>query len=789
MAYHSRTEAELTDELTRLKQENQKLRNEKNSGLQDELMRLQQAVRDSGEIIFMTDVSGIITFVNKEFTNVYGYLPGEVIGITTPRILKSGVTDSSCYKMLWSSILNRQISKNEFINKTKDGRLIVIEGSANAILNSEKVIIGFLAIQRDITELKNADQVLRNSEESYRGLFNSISDAVYILDSDGSFIDLNESALEIAGFSREELLGKTEEFLDAPTKNDIVQIMKNIKQVFESGIPYKFEFWLQKKTGIVIPCEVLINKVKYFGKDVLIAISRDITERKMIEDELNNYQAQLENNIEQRAGELRRTVKRLEKEIEERVTAEENLKTSEEKYRSLAEASPSGIMISKFNLIKFCNPKSAEIFGVQSPSDLIDKSLTDFLLPEDLEIMNKSRKSLRDSILESFDTLYRIRKNDGSTATIESISIYYPLEGDNCFLSFISDVTARINTQKSLEESEQRFRIAAQTISDVVWELDLNNGVIDWYGDIDGFLGYEPDQFPRTLEAWKNSIFENDLDRVADSLTNHRQKGIPFREEYRIRKKDGSLAYCIDQGMAIRDGRGNAYKMIGAFKDITERKVTEDRIAAALTEKEVLLREIHHRVKNNLQTIIYLIDMQIETLRGNQATITLFKELQTKVRTMSLIHEHLYKSKNLSRIDINDYLRSLVSNLLTMYNNSIRINLKLDHTITFLNFETAIPCGMIINELVTNSMKYAFPEDFRPVNDPEINIEFYKTEDSFILVVEDNGVGIKNDINLQETESLGLKLVNLWATFQLAGTLSLDRSKGMRYQIKFKKEK
>jgi len=229
--------------------------------------------------------------------------------------------------------------------------------------------------------------------------------------------------------------------------------------------------------------------------------------------------------------------------------------------------------------------------------------------------------------------------------------------------------------------------------------------------------------------------------------------------------------------------------MIGAFKDITERKVTEDRIADALTEKEVLLREIHHRVKNNLQTIIYLIDMQIETLRGNQATITLFKELQTKVRTMSLIHEHLYKSKNLSRIDINDYLRSLVSNLLTMYNNSIRINLKLDHTITFLNFETAIPCGMIINELVTNSMKYAFPEDFRPVNDPEINIEFYKTEDSFILVVVDNGVGIKNDINLQETESLGLKLVNLWATFQLAGTLSLDRSKGMRYQIKFKKEK
>jgi PAS domain S-box-containing protein len=915
MNYLSKTKTELIAELIKIKEENQRFKDEKDSDLREEIIKLKQVIQNSGEIIFMTDVSGIITFVNREFTNVYGYSPDEIIGLTTPRILKSGLNDPARYQLLWSTILNKQVSKNEFTNKTKDGSLIIVEGSVNAILDHGKNIIGFLAIQRDVTGLKKAD-------------------------------------------------------------------------------------------------------------------------------ELNNYQLQLENNIEKRTKELIKTVKRLEKEVEERITAEENLKISEEKYRSLVEASSSGIMVTKFNLIKFCNPKSAEIFGVKSPSDLINKSLTDFLSPGDLDLLHNSRNNLYNAKLESVNTLYRIKKPDGGTAIIESIAINYPFEGDNCILSFISDVTMRINTQKSLKESEERFRIAAQTISDVVWEIDIDTGIFDWYGDIDRFLGYEPDQFPRTFAAWKNSIFADDLNRVINALNNHLQNGSPFREEYRIRKKDGSLAYCIDQGVAIRDANGKACKMIGAYKDVTEqklmeealslsekkfatifkespasfslsrlsdgtfidvndaflqtfkiskkdvlgktswelnffydyndriklteqikikgsvrnlefllrrstgeifpclwssviinngyeetlvttllditerktteqeleksrkefqtladnlpdivlrfdrnldliytnkpfdpitylnkksaledkesitpdqivniskwrkmiadtifsgqiqksdfdladmgerhyyetfmvpefsqnrevatiltvarnlteRKIIEEKIAATLTEREVLLREIHHRVKNNLQTIIYLIDMQLESLREDPATVILFRELQTKVRTMSLIHEQLYKSKNLSQIDIDDYLRSLVSNLLSMYDNSVRIKLKLDHSITFLNFETAIPCGMIINELITNSMKYAFPENFRPVDQwsPEIAVEFYKSGDDFILVVADNGIGIKNDINLQETESLGLKLVNIWATYQLGGSLSLDHSKGMRYLIKFNKEK
>ncbi|MFN6486030.1 MULTISPECIES: sensor histidine kinase [unclassified Nostoc] len=212
-----------------------------------------------------------------------------------------------------------------------------------------------------------------------------------------------------------------------------------------------------------------------------------------------------------------------------------------------------------------------------------------------------------------------------------------------------------------------------------------------------------------------------------------------------------------------------------------ERKQAEEQIKASLQEKEVLLKEIHHRVKNNLQIISSLLNLQAEYLKDNQA-IEVFKDSQNRIESMALIHEKLYQSQDLARINFADYIRDLVTNLFYSYNvNSSAITLKMNVEEVFLVIDAAIPCGLIINELISNSLKYAFPQ-----REPgEIYIEFCSIEENlFTLTISDNGVGFAPDFDFQATETLGLRLVK-GLTHQIQGNIDFSSHNGVKYKIIF----
>ncbi|MBD2245360.1 hypothetical protein H6G26_17670 [Nostoc sp. FACHB-888] len=212
-----------------------------------------------------------------------------------------------------------------------------------------------------------------------------------------------------------------------------------------------------------------------------------------------------------------------------------------------------------------------------------------------------------------------------------------------------------------------------------------------------------------------------------------------------------------------------------------ERRQAEEQIKASLQEKEVLLKEIHHRVKNNLQIISSLLNLQAEYLKDNQA-IEVFKDSQNRIESMALIHEKLYQSQDLARINFADYIQDLVTNLFYSYNvNSSAITLKMNVEEVFLAIDAAIPCGLIINELISNSLKYAFPEK----QPGEICIDFFSIEaNSFTLTIGDNGVGFAQDFDFQATESLGLRLVK-GLTHQLQGNIDFTINNGVKYKIIF----
>lgn len=212
-----------------------------------------------------------------------------------------------------------------------------------------------------------------------------------------------------------------------------------------------------------------------------------------------------------------------------------------------------------------------------------------------------------------------------------------------------------------------------------------------------------------------------------------------------------------------------------------ERKRAEEQIKASLQEKEVLLKEIHHRVKNNLQIISSLLNLQADYLKDNQA-LEVFKDSQNRIESMALIHEKLYQSQDLARINFADYIQDLVTNLFYSYNvSSSTITLKMNVEEVFLVIDAAIPCGLIINELISNSLKYAFPQ----TEPGEICIEFCSLEANlFTLTISDNGVGFAQNFDFQTTESLGLRLVK-GLTHQLQGNIDFISQNGVKYKIIF----
>jgi PAS domain S-box-containing protein len=256
--------------------------------------------------------------------------------------------------------------------------------------------------------------------------------------------------------------------------------------------------------------------------------------------------------------------------------------------------------------------------------------------------------------------------------------------------------------------------------------------------------------------------------------------GAKVSKEVILGEGDGQRAYDVRISPLV-DWRGRLISQVVVLRDITERKRAEDQIKASLREKDVLLKEIHHRVKNNLQVISSLLYLQSRGVEDDQA-LEMFRDSESRVRSMALVHERLYQSPDLARIDFGEYIRSLANSLFRSYGiNTNVIKLKIKVGDVLLGVDTAIPCGLIINELVSNSLKHAFPDG----KAGEIRIELRSGDHGkFSLMVSDNGIGLPKYMDFRNTESLGLQLINTLVE-QLEGTIELDRSGGTTFKIIF----
>lgn len=333
----------------------------------------------------------------------------------------------------------------------------------------------------------------------------------------------------------------------------------------------------------------------------------------------------------------------------------------------------------------------------------------------------------------------------------------------------------------TVSRSEQKYRIIVDTAQEGIALFDEEFRLVFCNDHFAAMLGYPMAELAgRHIEEF---TFEEDRGDHRDRLAVRRQ-GTASPYERRFRRGNGSEVWAIVSAQPIMNDDGSFGGSFAMLSDITERKRMEESIRTSLHEKEMLLKEIHHRVKNNLQIISSLLNLQ-SVHSDDKKLRPLLQESQNRVRTMALIHEKLYRAENLSVIDFGVYIRELARYLFRSYQvGASCIRLKVDTDEITFGIDTAVPCGLLLNELVSNALKHAFPDN----REGELAITLRRIDDmNFILTVADTGVGLPEGFDCERAATLGMELI--WSlTKQLDGKLEINSTGGAAFVITFKRQ-
>jgi PAS domain S-box-containing protein len=463
---------------------------------------------------------------------------------------------------------------------------------------------------------------------------------------------------------------------------------------------------------------------------------------------------------------------------QDRSRAEAALKESERNYRELANSiSDTFFEMDKDLKYTYWNRASEELTGI-SARDAIGKSLYD-LFP-DIKGTKADKaylEVLRTQRPQSFVNEYQL----GGEQLLFEISAYPSKRGISVF---VRDVTKAQKAKEALRASEELYRELVEKARMAILMDNKDGNFVYFNKKYAELFGYSMSEMKK--RSIQTVVHPDDVERVME-LHKKRIKGekVPSRYEFRGVRKDGSIIHLEVDAVELKGEE----KIVGTRSyvwDITVRKKAEEKVEASLREKEILLREVHHRVKNNMQVISSLFNLQSQYIKDKKSS-EIFRNCQNMVRSMALIHERLYQAEDLARVDIEEYVKSLIGHLFSSYGISPEvISLSTDIKNVFLDISTAIPCGLIINELVSNSLKHAFPDRKKG----EMRISLKPLDKNEIeLMVSDNGVGLPKEVDFQNVESLGLHLVTILAKDQLHGTVELDRSSGTKFVIRFSRKK
>jgi PAS domain S-box-containing protein len=639
------------------------------------------------------------------------------------------------------------------------GDILSWTGRAAQGLGGVYMLVAAVASAREEGEWRaSLSAALRGREDTYRMLFENMSDgfALYELlydergePTDWRVLEVNDAYERHTGVPRDQIVGR------------------RISELFPAAVPvYLPRFAAVVRTHVATSFETSAgplgrcHHVVTFpaGEHRFASLIEDITERKKAEEELRASRKALAD-LAQDAVEARNEA--------ERVGAA--LQASEQRMQQALlaghgftfEWAPATDRVLR-------SDSCGAILGLAGDEARHDTGQRYFqrVHPDDRQRFEKVLEGLTPAA-SSFKAEYRVVADDGRVVSLEETGqAAFDAEGRLERLVGVSmDISARKQAEEALRESESFHRQALQSVPGMTFTT-RPDGYCDYQSQqwvdftgvpMEDHLGdgwnklLHPDDRPRAYEAWRAAV----------------EGRAPYDLEYRVRRRDGVYEWFKVRGRPIRDASGAIVRWFGTAVNVDDMVRAEAKIRASLAEKEVLLKEVHHRVKNNLQIVASLVNLQLED-QSDPALLALLGDVRDRVRTMALVHERLYQSADLAGIEFDEYAHCLLNDLWRMHGSSgSSVRLRLDLQPLALSIERAVPCGLILNELASNALKHAF----RGGTGGDVSVALHAAGDGRVtLQVSDTGTGLPPGLDWRQTKSLGLRLVQMLST-QLGGTV------------------
>jgi PAS domain S-box-containing protein len=694
--------------------------------------------------------------VDKDGTVLYSNEAGEPLlqewGTKIGEKLPSSIEDLVLKTIYWNSPETKEIRVGK--------RVYLI--NFHPLLEERCVnIYGF-----DISNRKELEEKLWECEEKYRSIVETANEGVWITDTKAVTTFVTQRMAEMLGYTTEEMIGKSAfDFID---KNGVESSLIRIKSQQEGIKEKEYEMKLCRKDGSVVWSLVsskplLDSQGKYIGS---MRMYSDITQCKKAEEE------------------LKRTSEELEKRNQETINERQRL------YNVLDTLPAMIILLTPDYHVAFANRRFRKKFGDPGGRHCYEYY---FGFTQPCEFCESHK------VLETGQPHHwEVSGPDGSYYDAYNLP-FTDVDGSPMILEMDIDVTEQRKAEEKLRESEEKYRNIVETANEGILIID-DEAIITYANNkMTDMLGY-------TLEEGIGRSVLDFADEEGKTVLKQnlekRRQGISGSYELKLIRKDGSPLWALINAKSLFDKDGKYMGAMSMLTDITKRKEAEE----ALNNFEaVRKKEIHHRIKNNLQVISSLLDLQAEKFRNRKninesEVLEAFRESQDRVISMALIHEELYRGEELDKLNFSLYIKELADALFLTYrlgNADVSLNMDLEENI-LLDMDTAVPLGIIVNELVSNSLKYAFPDRDKG----EIQIKFHKNENgehrgsieestsedykstSFILTISDNGVGISENLDIKELDSLGLQLVTFLVD-QLDGELELKKGNGTEFIIRF----
>lgn len=622
-----------------------------------------------------------------------------------------------------------------------------LENNLVPISNDQGKIEFFINIIRDVTEQKEAEIEIENQYNNYRNLLDN-SPVAYVIHDHGVCLYVNKALMNLFKIkNKNQVLGKF--MVDFFEESDRQKAITRLNEVYQNKKDAKFyNYVIQDLEGNPIEVEIKSVLIKFNNKDCVLSLVNNLSEQRQLERE------------RVKAFITETTNRQLQKEIKERQLVEKSLI---EKTAHL-----SSILENSTHLIWTVNQKFQVTSFNQNFSNVVKRMLGVQIKPGDRvdELLQEKRQEYIDFWYPRYTEAFEGKKLEFEKMDYDGKEVYRkiflnPIANENNVITEISCIGHDITDSKIYEQQliKQTGKLTAifDSSHHYIWTIDTQGKLTSFNKNYFDLVTALYNTKPYIGLVLDRGILSNDheYNELLQAHYSKAFKGQATSFEIETTDKDFKHIYLeIFLNPIYENGR--VVEVSGIAHNITEKKLVQQRMELSLKEKEILLREVHHRVKNNMQVISSILNLQSSYV-SDENTLTLLRESQNRIKTMAYIHESLYQNKSFTSVNFSEYVHTLVNNIVQSYTySSEKIKLQVNVDKVHLSLDSSIPAGLIINELVTNSIKHGFP------GNRQGNIVFnLRCKNNLVfLELKDDGVGFAEGVDFHNSHSLGLQLVN-----------------------------